>query len=101
LSRAGASSISELCIVGKPAVLVPFPFAAEDHQTKNAQALVDVDAAILVPDNEAGKRACQEALTLLADDAQIAKLSTNIKTLALPNADEVIAKEILKLAKAE
>lgn len=100
LSRAGASSISELCIVGKPAILVPFPFAAEDHQTKNAQALVDIDAAILVPDNEAGKRACQEALALISDDDQIAKLSTNIKTLALPNADEVIAKEILKLARA-
>ncbi len=100
LSRAGASSISELCIVGKPAILVPFPFAAEDHQTKNAQALVDVDAAILVPDNEAGVRACQESLKLLTDEEARAKLTTNIKTLALPNADEVIAKEILKLAKA-
>ena len=100
LSRAGASSISELCIVGKPAVLVPFPFAAEDHQTKNAQALVDVDAAILIPDAEAGKSACQEALKLFGDETLRTKLSTNIRTLALPNADEVIAKEILKLAKA-
>ena len=100
LSRAGASSISELCIVGKPSVLVPFPFAAEDHQTKNAQALVDVDAAILVPDNEAGTRACEEALKLLADTATQAKFTTNIQQLAQPNADEEIAKEILKLAKA-
>lgn len=100
LSRAGASSISELCIVGKPSVLVPFPFAAEDHQTKNAQALVDVDAAILVPDNEAGTRACEESLKLLSDEATQAKFRTNIQKLALPNADEDIAKEILKLAKA-
>ena len=100
LSRAGASSISELCIVGKPAVLVPFPFAAEDHQTKNAQALVDADAAILIPDNKAGAEACEASLNLLSNEAEMQKLSTNIKKLALPNADEVIAKEILKLAKA-
>ncbi len=99
LSRAGASSISELCIVGKPAVLVPFPFAAEDHQTKNAQALVDADAAILVPDNQAGNKACEESLKLLSDEATQARFSTNIKKLALPNADKEIAKEILKLAK--
>ncbi|MFM1874983.1 MAG: undecaprenyldiphospho-muramoylpentapeptide beta-N-acetylglucosaminyltransferase [Bacteroidota bacterium] len=98
LSRAGASSISELCIVGKPSVLVPFPFAAEDHQTKNAQALVDNDAAILVPDNKAGEAACQEALRLLNDSAACEKLSTNIKKLALPNADEQIAREILRIA---
>ena len=100
ISRAGASSISELCIVGKPAVLVPFPFAAEDHQTKNAQALVDNDAAILVADNQANEEACEHALRLLNDDAALEKLSTNIQKLALPNADEEIAKEILKIAKA-
>jgi UDP-N-acetylglucosamine--N-acetylmuramyl-(pentapeptide) pyrophosphoryl-undecaprenol N-acetylglucosamine transferase len=100
ISRAGASSISELCIVGKPAVLVPFPFAAEDHQTKNAQALVDNDAAILVADNKANEEACEHALRLLSDDAEREKLSTNIQKLALPNADEEIAKEILKIAKA-
>ncbi|MDA9120416.1 undecaprenyldiphospho-muramoylpentapeptide beta-N-acetylglucosaminyltransferase [Flavobacteriales bacterium] len=100
LSRAGASSISELCIVGKPSVLVPFPFAAEDHQTKNAQALVNVDAAILVPDSEAGTRACEESLKLISDEATQSKFINNIQQLAQPNADEVIAKEILKLAKA-
>ncbi len=100
ISRAGASSISELCIVGKPAVLVPFPFAAEDHQTKNAQALVDNDAAILVADNKSNEEACEHALRLLNDDAERDKLSTNIQKLALPNADEEIAKEILKIAKA-
>lgn len=100
ISRAGASSISELCIVGKPAVLVPFPFAAEDHQTKNAQALVDNEAAILVTDSKANEEACEHALRLLNDEAECEKLSTNIQTLALPNADEEIAKEILKIAKA-
>ena len=98
LSRAGASSISELCIVGKPSVLVPFPFAAEDHQTKNAQALVDHNAAILVPDSKAGEVACNEALRLLNDPTEREKLSSNILKLALPNADEVIAREILKIA---
>lgn len=97
LSRAGASSISELCIVGKPAILVPFPFAAEDHQTKNAQALVDANAAILVPDSKAGELACNEALRLLQNPAECKSLSKNIKKLALPNADEEIACEILKL----
>ncbi len=100
ISRAGASSISELCIVGKPAVLVPFPFAAEDHQTKNAMALVNEHAAILVTDKNAQKDACESALNLLANAEEQRTLSTNIKKLALPNADEEIAKEILKLAKA-
>jgi len=100
LSRAGASSISELCIVGKPAVLVPFPFAAEDHQTKNAMALVNAHAAQLVPDNKAMEQACEKALALLTNAAEQRTLSENIKKLALPNADEQIAQEILKLAKA-
>jgi UDP-N-acetylglucosamine--N-acetylmuramyl-(pentapeptide) pyrophosphoryl-undecaprenol N-acetylglucosamine transferase len=100
LSRAGASSISELCIVGKPAVLVPFPFAAEDHQTKNAMALVNAHAALLVPDHKAMDEACEKALALLANESEQRTLSENIKKLALPNADEQIAKEILKLAKA-
>jgi len=100
ISRAGASSISELCIVGKPAVLVPFPFAAEDHQTKNAMALVENNAAILVPDDQALEQACLKALELLNNETERKSLSDNIKKLALPNADEEIAKEILKLAKA-
>ncbi|MDP6908233.1 MAG: undecaprenyldiphospho-muramoylpentapeptide beta-N-acetylglucosaminyltransferase [Flavobacteriales bacterium] len=100
ISRAGASSISELCIVGKPAVLVPFPFAAEDHQTKNAMALVNEHAAILVADKNAQKEACHNALNLMANDEECKTLSTNIRKLALPNADEEIAREILKLAKA-
>ncbi len=98
LSRAGASSISELCIVGKPAVLVPFPFAAEDHQTKNAMALVKRNAAILIPDTTAKDEACQQALELLDDDARRNDLSLNILQLALPEADTQIATEILKIS---
>ena len=95
LSRAGASSISELCLVGKPSVLVPFPFAAEDHQTKNAMALVKRNAAILVPDAKAKEEACQQALALLNDDARRSELSANIREMALPEADTQIAKEVL------
>ncbi len=97
LSRAGASSISELCIVGKPAVLVPFPFAAEDHQTMNAMALVQRNAAILVPDGKAMEQACNKALDLLMDEGKRNELMANIKELALPNADTQIANEILNL----
>jgi len=100
ISRAGASSISELCIVGKPAVLVPFPYAAEDHQTKNAMALVNENAALLIKDKNAQKEVCKTALELLSDEEKRNNLSTNIRKLALPNADEQIAMEILKLAKA-
>ncbi len=95
LSRAGASSISELCLVGKPSVLVPFPFAAEDHQTKNAMALVKRNAAILVPDARAKDEACQQALALLNDEARRSELSANIREMALPEADTHIAKEVL------
>jgi UDP-N-acetylglucosamine--N-acetylmuramyl-(pentapeptide) pyrophosphoryl-undecaprenol N-acetylglucosamine transferase len=98
LSRAGASSISELCIVGKPSVLVPFPFAAEDHQTKNAMALVKRNAAILVPDAQAMEHACEKALALLDDDARRNELSANIREMALPNADTDIAEEVLRIS---
>jgi len=99
LSRAGASSISELCIVGKPSVLVPFPFAAEDHQTENAMALVKRNAAILVPDSKAKDEACQQALALLDDDARRNELSANIREMALPNADTDIAEEVLRISR--
>jgi len=89
-----------LCIVGKPAVLVPFPYAAEDHQTKNAMALVNENAALLIKDKNAQKEVCKTALELLSDEEKRNNLSTNIRKLALPNADEQIAMEILKLAKA-
>ena len=98
LSRAGASSISELSIVGKPAILVPFPFAAEDHQTKNAQALVNHHAAILIPDSEAQVKAMNEALELIRSPKRLLQLEKNIKELAFRNADEAIASEVMRIA---
>lgn len=98
LSRAGASSISELCIVGKPAILVPFPHAAEDHQTKNAQALVNHQAAILIPDSEAQVKAMNEALELIRSPKKLLQLEKNIKELAFRNADEAIASEVIRIA---
>jgi UDP-N-acetylglucosamine--N-acetylmuramyl-(pentapeptide) pyrophosphoryl-undecaprenol N-acetylglucosamine transferase len=97
ISRAGASSISELCIVGRPSILVPFPYAAEDHQTKNAQALTTHDAAIMIPDNEAQEKLVREALKLINDSDRLEKLEANVKKLAFNNADEAIANEILSL----
>jgi UDP-N-acetylglucosamine--N-acetylmuramyl-(pentapeptide) pyrophosphoryl-undecaprenol N-acetylglucosamine transferase len=101
VSRAGASSISELCIVKKPAILVPFPFAAEDHQTKNAMSLVTRQAAILIKDSEAKEKLMNEILLLMNDEAKQELLKKNIAELALANADEVIANEVIKLATAQ
>ena len=97
ISRAGASSISELCIVGKPAILVPFPFAAEDHQTKNAQALTTHNAAIMIPDKDAQEKLVKEALQLINDTDRLERLEANVRKLAYNNADEAIANEILSL----
>ena len=99
LSRAGASSISELCIVGKPAILVPFPHAAEDHQTKNALALVNHQAAIMIPDGEAQVKCMNEALELIRSPKKLLQLEKNIKELAFRNADEAIASEVIRIAK--
>lgn len=99
IARAGAGTISELCVVGKPVILVPSPNVAEDHQTKNAMALVQKDAAIMVRDVEAREKLVEEALVLLNDEQKMRVLSENIKKLALPDADEVIAHEVLKLIK--
>lgn len=97
ISRAGASSVSELCIIGKPVILVPYPYAAEDHQTKNAMALVNSYAALVIKDSEAGDKLCQAATKLLGDDEKQQIMSANIKKLALPNATEHIVDEVLKL----
>ena len=97
VSRAGALSVSELCLVGKPCILVPFPFAAEDHQTQNAMALVNQKAALFVKDQNAKEELVQTALLLLQDPEKKQELSTNIKTLAKPNAAIEIAKEVLSL----
>ena len=97
ISRAGALSISELCLVGKPAVLVPSPNVAEDHQTKNALALVEKGAARLVRDAEAVEKMLQEALMILENEALAFSLSESIRQLGRPNAAEAIAQEAIKL----
>lgn len=97
ISRAGAIAVSELCLVAKPSILVPFPFAAEDHQTKNAQALVQHNAAILVKDDEASEKVIDELLNLIKDEKRRLALSENSKRLGIENSAEIIAREALKL----
>jgi UDP-N-acetylglucosamine--N-acetylmuramyl-(pentapeptide) pyrophosphoryl-undecaprenol N-acetylglucosamine transferase len=99
VSRAGALSVSELCLVGRPAILVPFPMAAEDHQTKNAMALVDRSAALLIDDRNARTELVTAALSLLNNAPQRQQLSNAIKTFAKPNAARDIANEVNKLTK--
>lgn len=99
ISRAGAGTIAELCLVNKPVILVPSPNVAEDHQTKNANALVSKEAAILVADKHAEAELVDQTLKLLADKDLMNSLIQNIKKLGLPNADEQIAKEVIKIAK--
>ena len=99
ISRAGASSISELCLLGKPSILIPSPNVAEDHQTHNAMALVRKDAAILVKDINAKEQMVETALALIKDDEQLRVLHKNILTLALPDSARHIAEEVMKLAK--
>lgn len=99
ISRAGAGTISELCAVGKPVVLVPSPNVAEDHQTKNAQALVGKQAAVLVSDISARTILVDTVLSLIVDEARCFELGDQISKLAMLDADEIIAKEVLKLIK--
>jgi UDP-N-acetylglucosamine--N-acetylmuramyl-(pentapeptide) pyrophosphoryl-undecaprenol N-acetylglucosamine transferase len=99
IARAGAGTISELCLVGKPVVLVPSPNVAEDHQTKNAMALVKNNAAVLVKDANAKQELIPKALELLKNKEQLESLSAEIKKLAMPNAADIIADEVLKLVK--
>jgi UDP-N-acetylglucosamine--N-acetylmuramyl-(pentapeptide) pyrophosphoryl-undecaprenol N-acetylglucosamine transferase len=95
ISRAGAMAIAELCVVKKPVVLVPFPFAAEDHQTVNAQNLVNKDAGIMVKDGEALDKLITTIINLSKDEIKQIELTANIGKLGITNADEIIAKEIL------
>ena len=97
VSRAGALSISELCLVGKPAVLVPSPNVAEDHQTKNALALVQKAAARLVRDADAVEKMLPEALLILHNEALAFSLSESIRQLGRPNAADAIAREVFKI----
>lgn len=99
ISRAGASSISELCLLGKPSILVPSPNVAEDHQTHNAMALVNKQAAVLVKDKEAKDSLISTALSLMQDNTQLEELHKNILKLALPDSARLIAEEVMKLAK--
>ena len=96
ISRSGAMSVTELCISGKPVVFVPYPFAAEDHQTANAKALVDKDAAIMIKDADAKTKLIDEVTGLAKDASKRLKLAGNIKKLAVKNADIQIAKMILE-----
>ncbi|WP_305982184.1 undecaprenyldiphospho-muramoylpentapeptide beta-N-acetylglucosaminyltransferase [Roseivirga thermotolerans] len=97
ISRAGALSVSELSIAGKPTIFVPSPNVAEDHQTKNAQAMVENKAAVLVKDVEAREVLIDRAIELLKDEEKKAQLSKNIKAMAKPNAANEIVDEIVKL----
>lgn len=98
ISRAGAGSISEFCLLHKAIILVPSPNVAEDHQTKNALALVNKQAALYVKDAEAVQKLLPIALETVADDQLLNSLSKNIAKLALPNSATIIAKEVIKLA---
>lgn len=99
ISRAGASSISELCLLGKAAILVPSPNVAEDHQTHNAMALVRKDAAVLVKDIDATKDLITNALMLLGDKKKLQTLSQNVLTLAQKDSAKRIAQEVIAIAK--
>lgn len=98
VSRAGAGSISEFCLLGKPVILVPSPNVAEDHQTQNALALVCRDAALYVKDAEAKEQLVQLAIDTVKDDERLLTLHRNILEMALPDSAEIIAKEVLHLA---
>jgi len=100
ISRSG-STVYELCVVGKPAILVPFPFAAEDHQTANAMNLVNRNAALIVKDNEAKEKLVATVINLSKNEELQQSLKQNISPLAITNADEVIATEILKTIKKQ
>lgn len=99
VSRAGAMAIAELCVAGKPVIFVPYPHAAEDHQTANANALVTQHAAILIKDNEVDEKLMNAISSLANDPAKANELRENIAKLGNTNADEIIATEILKTIK--
>ena len=100
ISRAGAGSISEFALLGKAVILVPSPNVAEDHQTKNAMALVEKGAAILIRDNEAQEKLVATAIETVYADETLASLSSNIGKMARPKAAEEIAEEVILLAEA-
>ena len=100
VSRAGAGSISEFALLGKAVILVPSPNVSEDHQTKNAMALVEKDAAIYVADAKVKEELIQKAIETVNDDTKISQLESNIEKMGKPNAAEDIANEVMMLADA-
>lgn len=101
VSRAGAGTISELAIVGKPVILVPSPNVAEDHQTKNARALADRSAAVMIADRDASARLCSTIKDLATDEARADRLGVNISETAIYDSGKRIAEEIINLARGE
>ena len=99
ISRSGAMAVAELCLVKKPVIFVPYPFAAEDHQTANATALVKKNAALMIKDGQVGTELIPALLKLIKDESLEKALSENITALAVNNADEIIALQILELIK--
>jgi UDP-N-acetylglucosamine--N-acetylmuramyl-(pentapeptide) pyrophosphoryl-undecaprenol N-acetylglucosamine transferase len=99
ISRAGASSVSELCLVGKPVIFIPSPNVAEDHQTKNARAIVDKNGAILIKESELDSSFEPIFSNLISNENLQKELSENIKKLAKPNATKDIVEQIVKLIK--
>ncbi len=99
LSRAGASSISELCLLGKPSILIPSPNVAEDHQTHNAMALVKNNAAVMIKDADAVETLLPTAIKMVTDTERLKTLGANAQKMAFKDSAQTIAKEILKLAK--
>ena len=101
ISRAGAGTISELCLLAKPSILVPSPNVAEDHQTKNAMALVENNAAIMIKDTDSNEKLFIQAFDLLADKARLSTLAQNMKKLARPDAAHDIADVIMEVVKID
>lgn len=99
ISRAGALSIAELCIVGKPVIFVPYPFAAEDHQTSNAMALVEHNAAMMVKDVDAKAELIKKLKSLYGNEAMQEIMKDNLKKMAIVDADERIARKVIEIAK--
>ena len=98
VSRAGAGSISELCVLNKPAILIPSPNVAEDHQTKNAMALANKSAAILLKDADAPEKLVEMAINTVNDSDMLRTLAENAGKMAFRNSADVIADEVCKLA---
>ena len=101
ISRAGAGTISELCVVGKPVILVPSPNVAEDHQTANAKALVDMGAAVLIKDAEVNEKLVEKALALVHDKARLTALAENIKKMGTPDATRDIVEVVASILRDE